>query len=111
MAVKKFVPSVLLAGGLVAASVFAAVPAQAAVSDCPSGNFCMWTATDYRGTMGKYSWHKEVLSDALRNNDESSFNNMSSAGMELYSGSYYSGYIGCSRPKAQWRSHSPANTT
>jgi peptidase inhibitor family I36 len=28
----------------------AAAPAQAAVTDCPVGNFCIWTLTNYSGT-------------------------------------------------------------
>ena len=32
-----------------------AAPAQAALTDCPLGSFCLWTATNYSGSRFQYS--------------------------------------------------------
>jgi hypothetical protein len=32
-----------------------AAPAQAALTDCPTGSFCIWTATNYGGSRYQYS--------------------------------------------------------
>lgn len=44
-----------LAAGVIATAVAAGVlasaaPAHAAVTDCPTGNFCIWTLNNYTGT-------------------------------------------------------------
>ncbi|MEE1753369.1 peptidase inhibitor family I36 protein [Streptomyces sp. SP18CS02] len=108
--IRKTIASAVAATGLIAGSLLLAAPAQAAPSDCASGNFCMWTDYNNVGQYRAYSYHKDPVPAPLNNNDRSSYNRMSQAGMELYSGTGYSGYMGCSRPGARWTHHSPERT-
>ncbi len=52
-AIRKSLASLLGAVTLGAAGLAGAAPAQAAVSDCPSGYFCAWTKESAQGTMLK----------------------------------------------------------
>lgn len=45
--------AIILTGGLVALTPSSA---SAALSDCPNGTFCTWTANNYTGTMRVYSY-------------------------------------------------------
>lgn len=68
---------VMLFGTLVASS-----PAQAALNDCPSSYFCLWSETNYSGV--RYQWsagyiwqqpgHVHVLTGAQDNNMASMYN-------------------------------------
>ncbi|MFD3973760.1 peptidase inhibitor family I36 protein [Streptomyces cyaneofuscatus] len=102
--------SVLVAAGLVAGGLVGASAAQAAPSDCETGNFCLWPEFNHRGTPKPYSYHAKDLG-SFKNRDRSSYNRMSQAGMELYSQINHVGYIACSRPGSIWTHHSPALDT
>ncbi|MEU2547312.1 FG-GAP-like repeat-containing protein [Streptomyces roseolus] len=52
-AIRKSLASLLGAATLGVAGLAGAAPAQAAVSDCPSGYFCAWTKESAQGTMLK----------------------------------------------------------
>lgn len=84
------------------------VPAQAAPGDCARGNFCMWTGYNQTGNIYPFSYHKDTLPSGISNNDRSSYNAMTSAGMEMWSDPGGRGtLLGCSRPRADWNYHSP----
>ena len=65
----------------------AAAPAQAAASDCPSGYFCIWTATNYSGSRYQYaygtfvdSYHNGIrLGSGISNRGYSFYNRTGSA--------------------------------
>lgn len=45
-----------------------AAPAQAALTDCPLGSFCLWTGTDYSGS--RYSYTKATIDNHYRDGIE-----------------------------------------
>lgn len=42
-----------------------AAPAQAALRDCPSGNFCFWFNSDYQGARADFFYSDRNLADNL----------------------------------------------
>ncbi|MEU3657898.1 peptidase inhibitor family I36 protein [Streptomyces sp. NPDC032161] len=102
--------SVLVVAGLAAGALLSAPAAQAAVHDCPSGNYCVWTKPNHEGAWEKFSWNVDLVPPLVYKNDNSSFNRMSSYAMKLHSSpSRTSGSVyACSRPGTVWYQHNPA---
>lgn len=81
----------LLAGAVAAGVLAAASPAQAALTDCPVGNFCIWSSTNYGGT--RWTFNKSSI-DAGTNhgirlgtfatNQGSSFYNHTTVKINIY---------------------------
>jgi hypothetical protein len=84
------------AGALLLAGVgvgLGAAPAHAAKSDCPSGALCVWTGTNYSGTMGKvFGNNNDLTMYYAFNNAKSLYNNGNSCDVTIYTGTNRSGY-------------------
>lgn len=82
--------TVLLAGVGV---TLGAAPAHAAKSDCPSGALCVWTGTNFTGTMGKvFGDNNDLTMYYAFNNAKSVYNNGNSCDVTIYTGTNHSGY-------------------
>ncbi len=108
--IRKAASSVLVVAALAAGALLSAPAAQAAVHDCPSGNYCVWTKPNHEGAWEKFSWNVDLVPALVYKNDNSSFNRMSSYAMKLHSSpSRTSGSVyACSRPGTVWYQHNPA---
>lgn len=64
----------LVAGAVMAGSLFAAAPALASADQCPANRFCAWTDPGHAGSFGAFSPGAFELRGAADNNIESVWN-------------------------------------
>jgi hypothetical protein len=84
------------ASAILAATLTSASPAEAALSDCPSGYMCVWSGTSYSGSIQRFSATGRYLSIALPR-VESYYNNRARRTL-LTQNSNGSGYSACFNP-------------
>ena len=88
--IARLTASFLVAAGLVVASP---TQASAALSDCPSGYLCLWSGTNYTGTLKKISVTNSYVSTSLPT--VRSYYNKRSYRSLLYSGTGGTGSNAC----------------
>jgi hypothetical protein len=86
--IKRALVALLMSIGVIVG--LGAVPAQAALSDCPSGYMCIWTSTNFTGSRFQYSYgtlvdsyHNGIRLTSGISNHGYSFYNKLGTGLEI----------------------------
>jgi hypothetical protein len=108
---RRTLSAAVITATVAALGLLAPSSAEAAASDCPSGSLCVWDQINYTGNRCSWSnadsdWTSGTVtcSWADDRNVKSIYNHGTSsayAGVGVYSGANYSGYIGCAAQGAK----------